>query len=643
MLAPNTLLQGRYLTLQPIGKGGMGEVYLAIDQRLGSAVALKRTFFTENQTLKQAFEREARILARLRHTALPKVTDTFTEETHQYLVMEYISGDDLGKKLFEYDRPFPVPQVLNWAESLLDALEYLHTHEPPIIHRDIKPQNLKLTEGGQIILLDFGLAKNTVSQTGQTSNPASVVGYTLAYAPLEQIRGTGTVPKSDIYALSATIYHFLTNINPPDSLLRAAALVDGLPDPLIPLHEINSDILPEVSQIIMQGMALSLDKRLASAREMRRLLQDAMRERRESMGAQTFVLSEVPAEVQKVISNQFVTQNQPENYTPTPTNPTPNYVSNPTPPNYVSNPIPQNFVSNPNPSQQKTEVLQDLTPTLQDVSSAVPNVNQFAKTEQLPLNSNNATEILPSFDQPNQLNNPQLTAQIPVYNQPQHNTNPNARRTEQFVETPNPNTDYDAEKTADVRVTENAKYAQPRNLLQVEVPQNNSVSVIPEQISYTKPNQGGGSGIVKGILAVLVGGFLALVVAAGAGLYFLNPFGASNTNVKQPNANVEVKNSPTPTTSPTAGNTGNTNISSNNTVAETNVNSATDKGNVKPTTTPTTEKPIVVTKPTAKPVPTAAPPVVVRTPVPQPKPTRPPVVVRTTPKPVTKPTIQIEQ
>src|SRR5215213_11906593 len=98
-LSPNSLIQNRYLVVQLIGKGGMGDVYLAVDQRLGSAIALKRTFFSDDDTLRHAFEREARTLARLRHPVLPKVSDHFTENDEQYLVMEHIAGDDLAKRL----------------------------------------------------------------------------------------------------------------------------------------------------------------------------------------------------------------------------------------------------------------------------------------------------------------------------------------------------------------------------------------------------------------------------------------------------------------------------------------------------------------------------------------------------------------
>ena len=197
-LAPNSLIQNRYLIVHLIGKGGMGEVYLAVDQRLGSAVALKRTFFADDEMLGNAFEREARMLASLRHPVLPKVSDHFTENGEQYLVMEHIAGDDLAKRLEAAQKPFPSSWVLFWADQLLDALAYLHTHEPPIIHRDIKPQNLKLTDENHIVLLDFGLSRTLPDRqdvTGRSGSSGSVVGYTPHYAPMEQIRGTGTNPR----------------------------------------------------------------------------------------------------------------------------------------------------------------------------------------------------------------------------------------------------------------------------------------------------------------------------------------------------------------------------------------------------------------------------------------------------------------
>src|SRR5439155_26585256 len=126
---------------------GMGIVYEAKDQRLKCSVALKQSCFSDSR-LEKAFEREARLLADLKHPALPKVMDHLTDESGQFLVMEYIPGDDLQEILLRDDRPFSIAKVMIWADQLLDALEYLHAHQPMILHRDIKPSNLKLSEHG---------------------------------------------------------------------------------------------------------------------------------------------------------------------------------------------------------------------------------------------------------------------------------------------------------------------------------------------------------------------------------------------------------------------------------------------------------------------------------------------------------------
>ncbi len=289
-IAPNTLIQNRYLIVNLIGKGGMGEVYLAIDQRLGSAIALKRTFFSDDATLGHAFEREARTLARLRHPVLPKVSDHFTEDGTQYLVMEHISGEDMSKRLEGLEKPFPISWVLFWADQLLDALNYLHAHEPPIIHRDIKPQNLKLTDENHIVLLDFGLSKNSVGETRVTS-AGSIVGYTPHYAPMEQIRGTGTDARSDIYSLSATLYQILTNNVPPDALTRADSLINGLPDPITPISDLNVEVSKAVSDVIIKGMTISQEQRYKTAREMQKLLRDAYAQLQTDMSANTIAFS----------------------------------------------------------------------------------------------------------------------------------------------------------------------------------------------------------------------------------------------------------------------------------------------------------------------------------------------------------------
>jgi serine/threonine protein kinase len=273
MLAPNTLLQNRYLIVRSIGHGGMGAVYLARDERLGNTVALKETFFTDER-LRKAFEREARLLAHLRHPALPKVTDHFDEDGGQFIVMEFISGDDLEILLAQRGQAFPIEQVLAWGDELLKALDYLHKQDPPILHRDIKPANLKLTPEGEIILLDFGLAKGTAGQTSSIMTSKSIFGFTPNFAPLEQIQGTGTGPRSDLYSLAATLYYLMTRVIPPDALTRITEVANGQPDPLRRPDEVNPQIPQAVANLLMKTMAHNRDHRPASAGEMRRMLRE---------------------------------------------------------------------------------------------------------------------------------------------------------------------------------------------------------------------------------------------------------------------------------------------------------------------------------------------------------------------------------
>ena len=253
MLAPETILQGRYRIVRQLGQGGMGAVYEAVDQRLDTTVALKETLFTDEKLRKQ-FEREARLLARMHHQALPRVSDHFNEGDGQFLVMQYIAGEDFYEMLTRRNGPFPQEEVLRWGDQLCDALDYLHTQDPQIIHRDIKPQNLKLTARGQVVLLDFGLAKGFAGQMSVVTTSASIFGYTPNYAPLEQVQGLGTDARSDLYSLSATLYHLLTNVKPPDALSRAAAIVNGQPDPLAPANQVGGQVSAAVLQLFSQFM-----------------------------------------------------------------------------------------------------------------------------------------------------------------------------------------------------------------------------------------------------------------------------------------------------------------------------------------------------------------------------------------------------
>ena len=271
LLAPDTILQSRYQIVGQLGRGGMGAVYEAIDLRLGHTVALKQTL-TEDAELWKQFEHEARLMAQLNHPVLPRVSDYFTERNRAFFVMQFVEGSDLAEILVQQPGPFPAQCVVAWADQLLDALIYLHSHDRQIVHRDIKPHNLKITAAGRIILLDFGLAKSQSTGPDEDGLGRSIFGYSPRYAPLEQIQDLGTSPQSDIYALGATLYHLLTGTKPPDALTRATALISSGPNPLKPAHEINRAVGVELSAILSRAMQQNPNERFQSAAEFREAL-----------------------------------------------------------------------------------------------------------------------------------------------------------------------------------------------------------------------------------------------------------------------------------------------------------------------------------------------------------------------------------
>lgn len=277
MLANGTLLQNRYLIKRPLAQGGMGTVYEAEAIHLGHApVAVKETFYAQDW-LREQFQREASMLARLRHDALPRVSDHFLEGPGQFLVMEFIPGEDLdgilSEKLKNENSPFEWRQVAVWADRLLDALDYIHNQHPPIIHRDIKPSNLKLTPRGELFLIDFGLAKDA---TTPTKPGRSVHAYTLNYAPPEQLKGTGTDVRSDLYSLGATLYHLLSGEMPENAKVREEVMRYGVPDPLALISKINPQVPAPMARVISRAMRLERPERYQAAREMREALHQAL-------------------------------------------------------------------------------------------------------------------------------------------------------------------------------------------------------------------------------------------------------------------------------------------------------------------------------------------------------------------------------
>lgn len=268
------LLRNRYTISRVIGQGGMGNIYLAEDDRLkGRLCAIKEVEHdkTLNKPLheqaRQQFLQEATVLARLDHPNLPKVSDFFSLGNRDYLVMDYVPGDDLRTLMLKakhQNKFLREKEVRDWANQLADALIYLHNQTPPILHRDIKPSNLKLTPSGLLKLVDFGLVK--VLAPGEVTVTIIQGQGTALYTPLEQYGGDSihTDVRSDIYSFGATLYHLLTNTPPNDARERFIQ-----EDCFIPPRKINQNISIQMEQAILWAMSLHPDERPQSMTQLR--------------------------------------------------------------------------------------------------------------------------------------------------------------------------------------------------------------------------------------------------------------------------------------------------------------------------------------------------------------------------------------
>lgn len=253
-LLPGFLLKSRYKIISLLGKGGMGEVYLAEDQSLANQVAVKVNHNLTPHASAQ-FIREARLLASLKHPNLPRVIDYFTEDGSEYLVMDFVPGENL-KTIVDQKTPLSTTMILQWAEQLGNALTYLHTQNPPIYHRDVKPTNIKITPSGEVILVDFGIAK-----TGDASQEtqSGAWGYTPGYAPPEQVSGLRTGPYSDQFSLAATLYFLFTGLPPADSAQRMIGEQE-----LVPVQNLNPSIPLHAANALHKAMAIKPDQRFST-------------------------------------------------------------------------------------------------------------------------------------------------------------------------------------------------------------------------------------------------------------------------------------------------------------------------------------------------------------------------------------------
>ena len=257
-LAAGAMITARYRIDALLGHGGGGAVYRAWDLSLNRPCALKENFDTSAEGAQQ-FMREAQMLARLSHTNLPGVTDYFTIAGQgQYLVMDFVEGEDLEVILARTGQPISETEARGWIIQICDALTYLHSRRDPIIHRDIKPANIKITPSGTAVLVDFGIAKIYDPST-RTTHAAQAV--TPGYSPPEQYGQGSTDPRSDIYALAATLYTLLTNRVPPASvdIMSGAALA------LQPVNSFNPTVSPNVSMAIGRATQISITQRHPTA------------------------------------------------------------------------------------------------------------------------------------------------------------------------------------------------------------------------------------------------------------------------------------------------------------------------------------------------------------------------------------------
>jgi serine/threonine protein kinase len=270
--SPGAILQNRYRITCLLGQGGMGAVYLAHDTRFSQRQVAVKINTDAAPDARAQFQVEANLLAGLRHPNLPDVTDHFIlPDGRQTLVMAYVPGETLTAIVARHN-PLDERTVLEWLGQVLDALIYMHQQYPPVLHRDIKPDNIKITPEGRAMLVDFGLARFYLP--GQKTATGARAGSD-GYAPVEQYIG-GTDARSDVYSLGATLYFALTGHDPPAAPALAAG--ETLPRP----RRFNPRISARTEAVITQAMQQSASQRYQTADAMQRALlgQDSKLNRR---------------------------------------------------------------------------------------------------------------------------------------------------------------------------------------------------------------------------------------------------------------------------------------------------------------------------------------------------------------------------
>jgi serine/threonine protein kinase len=253
------ILQNRYRIEGVLGQGGMGTVYLAkdirLDDRLCVVKELRDDFYLseDKQRALTFFDREARMLARLKQGNIVQVSDYFTEQGKYFLVMEYVDGENLHSIMQKREaEPFEENQVVSWAIEICDVLSYLHAQDPPVIYRDLKPSNIMINAEGQLKLVDFGIARKIEADDENTRVVSA------GYSPPEQYWGAANI-QSDIYALGATMYFLLTGHDPEP--LKAGSPAQS-----------NEKVSDYMDSVVQKCMAQELPERYQNSKELREAL-----------------------------------------------------------------------------------------------------------------------------------------------------------------------------------------------------------------------------------------------------------------------------------------------------------------------------------------------------------------------------------
>jgi serine/threonine protein kinase len=253
------LAKSRYVILEKIAQGGMGAVYKAQDRRLQNRVVAVKEMSestvapAERQRVLDCFKREAELLARLEHPNLVRVSDLFQEGDRHYMVMEFVAGQTLEKMLDGRNEPFPEERVLLWAEQLCDLLSYLHNQQPKIVYRDMKPANVMVLDGTDVVkLIDFGIAR--FFKPGKRRDTIEM--GTDGYAPPEQYGKSQTDERADVYALGAMLHRLLTLRDP-------AAVPFQFPD----VRSLNSKVSHHVDVAIAKAVQPAKEQRYSSIEE----------------------------------------------------------------------------------------------------------------------------------------------------------------------------------------------------------------------------------------------------------------------------------------------------------------------------------------------------------------------------------------